>query len=94
MAKNNINGVTIHSSTSRMDESYVNSCVTASADDSTNLDNMLGQLNKVERAEYETRISEVRAQKMVDSVRKDAETVSNMTKMAHYVLAQQLKGRS
>ena len=75
---NTTHGVTIHPSTSGIDESYVNRCVAAFVAGSYNLDNMLSQLNKAERAEYEVRTSEVHAQKLVEDVRRDAQTAHNI----------------
>jgi len=75
-------GVTARPS-NRVESSYIDRCVTACIDGSNNADNMIRGLCAADVAIYESRLGAAYAEKMVDSVRKDAET-------AHNILARQL----
>ena len=79
---NTTHGMTIHS-VNRVEESYIDRCVAARIGNSPNADELIRNLCATDMAIYNSHVGAAYAQKMVDSVRKDAET-------AHNILARQL----
>ena len=72
-----IHGMTIHS-TNRVEDNYINACVTAYVNGSHNADNMLRNLGDADMMTFRQRVDAANIQKLVEDVQKDVDTAHNI----------------